>query len=252
MLTQMKGSHRPGFAETLDTEFVHGKVPTPDQLFGGPDVHLASWRVIMLTGFPPNMGGSPLFHRKEFQRTTDGTIVGCNIFRADWRWGWFKLDLEAGKVNADVVDGPPANGSMLIDYDVPENGWLLRGNIVDYVRTTLDPDVLIGRFYYRLWSDFRFGGFFHAVRLIPHAQVSTVGSSPTPRIRPSRVVVKPPRTRASKVAADKSSGCYLCGAPDTALSICCRKPVCASHRFGTGSIQDGFTCSKHPFYPLVD
>jgi hypothetical protein len=141
----------------LDAEFVHGKIPMLDDLFGGPDVHVAEWQVVMLTGFLPNMGGPLLRHRKQFMRTTDRSVVGCNLFRDDYRWGWFKLDPAIGGLFF---------GSLLIDYDVPENG-VLRGHIQDFVRTTLDPNVLIGRFYLKPWSTFRYVGFFKLIRLSP-------------------------------------------------------------------------------------
>lgn len=151
MTTQTKNSDKPSFVETLDAEFVHGKIPTSVDLFGSLDVHVAEWQVVMETGFLPNMGGRLLRHRKRFMRTTDGSVVGCNFFRDDWDWGWFKLDA--------------ACGSLFIDYGVPENGVLLRGRIEDFVRTTLDPNVLIGRFYLKLGGTFRFVGYFHLVRL---------------------------------------------------------------------------------------
>ncbi len=145
-------------AEYHDAEFAHGKIPTPDELFDNLNQQVAEWQVVMLTGLVPNMSGPRLRHRKQFMRTTDGSIVGCNLFRDDWHWGWFKLDPKAGA---------RLSGSLLIDYDVPENGTLLRGRIQDIVRTTLDPNVLIGRFYLKLGGAFRFAGFFKLIRLSP-------------------------------------------------------------------------------------
>jgi len=151
MTIETKNSSKSRLVETLGAEFVRGKIPTSDDLFGGPDVHAAEWQVVMLTGFLPNMGGRLLRHRKRFMRTTDGNVVGYNLFRDDWRWGWFKLDT--------------ACRAMFIDYGVPENGVLLRRRIQDFVRTTLDPNVLIGGFYLKLGDTFRFVGYFHLVRL---------------------------------------------------------------------------------------
>jgi len=153
MLVRMKGRHRPSLRQICDAEFVHGQVPTLDQLFGGPDIRLATWQVVMLTGLLPDMSGWPLRHRKEFQRyDVEYGVVGCNLFR-DWDWGWFKLGV--------------ADGSMVIDYDMEDNGRVLRGRIRDHLRTTLDPNMLIGRFYVRTRKAFRFAGFFHLVRLQP-------------------------------------------------------------------------------------
>lgn len=42
--------------------------------------------------------------------------------------------------------------------------------------------------------------------------------------------------------------CFACSATEgLALSTCCNRLCCGSHRFGDGSIASGFTCSDHPF-----
>lgn len=42
--------------------------------------------------------------------------------------------------------------------------------------------------------------------------------------------------------------CFACGATyRLVVAICCRRPCCPSHRYGTGDVSSGFTCSDHPF-----
>lgn len=47
--------------------------------------------------------------------------------------------------------------------------------------------------------------------------------------------------------------CYICSQScgGVEISICCHKPVCGHHRVGTGSISDGYTCTRHPFWPMA-
>jgi hypothetical protein len=42
--------------------------------------------------------------------------------------------------------------------------------------------------------------------------------------------------------------CFACEVTERlVLAICCKRPCCPNHRYGTGSHESGFTCSDHPF-----
>jgi len=42
--------------------------------------------------------------------------------------------------------------------------------------------------------------------------------------------------------------CFACEVTERLeLAICCKRPCCPNHRYGTGAHESGFTCSDHPF-----
>jgi hypothetical protein len=138
----------------LERRFRLGHAPEPTRLLcpdGGP----AEWRVDMLTGPIPNMGGWPLHHRKWFD-----DLGGCNLLRG-YRWGQFEYH---SAVYSRKVDG---DGGLVLclDYDVPEIQFKPTRRIVDYVRTTYDPDVMLGRFHVRWRGRLRFLGYFSLTRV---------------------------------------------------------------------------------------
>lgn len=110
----------------------------------------------MLTGILPNMGGRWFHHRKQFVKMGD-MILGCNLLFDNFHWGWFRVWNDG---RAAYEDSRPV---LFIDYDVPENNFLT-SRIRDFVRTTSDPDVLIGRFNLSLKSRARFLGYFTLTR----------------------------------------------------------------------------------------
>jgi hypothetical protein len=138
----------------LDAVFADGQSPTVASLFFSRNVEwgdAAEWCVNMLTGPIPDMGGSPLHHRKRFTVVPDG-IVGVNILRARYRWGRF--------VVSHVVSSQ--GGCMMLDYDRRSN--LLTRSVRDLLRTTSDPNVLIGKFC--LGRNLRFLAYFSLTRLL--------------------------------------------------------------------------------------
>lgn len=114
--------------------FLQGKAPDPKSLLG-PNGEKAEWRVDMLTGPIPNMGGKWFRHRKVFELVGD-EVRGCNILFSNFKWGRFVVKTH----DVEGID-------CCIDYNVPENTFT-RG-IEDFVRTTEDPNVLIGEFYFK-------------------------------------------------------------------------------------------------------
>jgi hypothetical protein len=136
----------------LDVVFRQGSCPAAASLLG-PGGRLAEWRVDMLTGPVPSMGGRVLRHRKQFWGRPGGSVVGCNVLFRDLRWGWFSLG------DRDIL-----GRGLIVDYDQPENG-LLRDRVRDYVRQVGVPGVLLGRFYL-MWRGYpRFVGYFSMTRL---------------------------------------------------------------------------------------
>lgn len=134
--------------------FCAGGLP-PEASLLGPGL-ASEWRVDVRTGLVPSMGGWPLRHRKRLAAYRGRVnLIGENVLRRDIRWGFFVTeDLQLGC----FVTESPAWGSalseidhrpsMLLNYDLPANGWFVR-QIRDHVRTTSDPNVLIGRMYFR-------------------------------------------------------------------------------------------------------
>lgn len=52
----------------------------------------------------------------------------------------------------------------------------------------------------------------------------------------------------SKAVRYLEEKCSFCDSQDRVeRAICCHKPVCPSHRYGTGAKDEGFTCQDHPF-----
>jgi hypothetical protein len=123
--------------------FAMGKCPMASRLLG-PQRELSQWRVDMLTGPIPNLGGAPFHHTKQFYWSeANNRFTGCNLFFGGRvSWGAFTLDDSS---YMDVVD---RQGVLFFDYNQPRNSDLTRGKIADHVRTTDDFNVLIGEFYY--------------------------------------------------------------------------------------------------------
>jgi hypothetical protein len=144
--------------------FAKGACPKAIDLLG-PHGAFAEWRVDMLTGPFPNLGGRLFRHRKQFYATTPSRtpsgVTGCNVFFTNTRWGWFNLD------DTNAFDNIDKRGVLFIDYDQPENSSLTRGKIVDRVRTTTDPNVLLGEFYYALDGHSMGPFYFSLTRIAP-------------------------------------------------------------------------------------
>lgn len=135
----------------LEAIYRYGSIPMPESLLG-PKGGPAEWRVVMLTGPIPNMGGKLFHHRKRFWRRGEGDeVIGENVLFDDTQWGHFTLRLWAG--------------ALLIDYNTNANGVSRR--IRDLVRTTPDPNLLIGKFHLVWRSKPRFLGYFTLARRAP-------------------------------------------------------------------------------------
>ena len=131
-----------------------GQVPSSDNLLGENGTP-CEWRVDMLTGPIPNMGGWPLHHRKIFWRidlSESGRTCGLNIFGKGWGWGSFYV--------------VPAEDRALFGYDLPDNSVPLR-KIRDEARTTSNPNILIGQFYYRLPVVGYWGPYYFSLTRLP-------------------------------------------------------------------------------------
>lgn len=118
------------------------------------DGHLpCEWSVRMLTGPVPDMGGKLVRHRKRFWApdSKGSAVCGVNVVRDSTCWGYHCVEVGWGR------DGRPAT---VLDYDLPVNTFLTR-SIVDHVRVTGDPDLLVGKFY--LGDSFL--GYFTLARL---------------------------------------------------------------------------------------
>lgn len=133
----------------LDMVFQMGECPDALSLLG-PEGAPSEWRVDMLNGLLPNLAGWPFHHRKLFYYLpTDaaadgcprGIVGGCNLMFGKRRWGHFLLDDE------HVFSDNDKKLVLFIDYDQSENGFATR-DIRDYVRTTNNPDLLLGEFWY--------------------------------------------------------------------------------------------------------
>lgn len=129
--------------------FAAGKVFHPTDLLA-PDGGAREWRVRILTGLIPNMGGRILRHRKRFY-LAGGKVRGVNVLCNALYWGYH-----------DVLPGWGRDGrlAMVLDYGVPCNSFLTN-HITDVVRTTEDPTLLVGKLYCGDW----FGGHFTLERL---------------------------------------------------------------------------------------
>lgn len=110
----------------------------------------------MVTGPIPNMGRWPFNHGKTFAESLNNRVEGYNFLLGPNYWGFFHLSDEE-------------EGSMLIDYDEPANGRII-SRIRDYVRKTSDPNLMVGKFYFRIGKTWRFLAYFTLTR-IPNTQV---------------------------------------------------------------------------------
>ena len=131
--------------DSLETLFSMGTCPTVNRMVGcGAG---AEWQVSMLSGPIPNLGGRFFRHRKRFD--WGNGVFGHNILFSRFAWGFFK------------ALWPWDNGynQMLLDYDQPTNTFTRR--IHDVVRTTPNPDIMIGKFF---WGKC-FLGYFSLTRI---------------------------------------------------------------------------------------
>lgn len=147
----------PRRRKKLEKIFLEGKVPAKASLLE-PDGRLSEWRVDMLTGPIPNMGGKWFRHRKQIVGVGE-EILGCNILFANYRWGRFQI-LDDGRVAYDGDKLPV----LFLDYAIHGNGKVT-SSIRDFVRTTKDVNVLIGRFNLNFWGRKWFLGYFSLRRL---------------------------------------------------------------------------------------
>jgi hypothetical protein len=108
------------------------------------------------------MSGKRLRHRKLFRpgQSPDDLIEGCNINCSDICWGSF-IVMQDTRSAVNIGDDKPVT---CISYDVMKNGRLTR-RIRDYIRTTSDPNVMIGKFYVKWRGKYRFKGFFTLTRI---------------------------------------------------------------------------------------
>ena len=132
------------------------------------------WRVDMLTGPIPNLGGKFFRHRKRFiyscavatEIDQEGNAIcrysgpmmvyGHNTFFAKTRWGWFRVDNpESDGISATVLN----YGSMKC-----VNGCLI-SRIENTLRTTVSKDVLLGKSFYNLGKRELGPYFFSLTRL---------------------------------------------------------------------------------------
>jgi hypothetical protein len=140
--------------------FAMGKCPVAARLLG-PLYGVSEWRVDLLTGPIPNLGGGYFKHRKQFHRRANGKVAGCNLFFRDLRWGWFVLDDRRDSDNVDL------RRVLVFDYDQLENGLVTRDRMLDLVRTTDDPNVLLGEVRYALWGLVAGPYYFTLTRMDP-------------------------------------------------------------------------------------
>ena len=140
--------------------FASGSCPVATDLLG-PERHLAEWRVDMLTGPIPSLGG--IFrHRKQFYLASgSGKVKGSNLFFSNFFWGGFALD------DSNAFDSIDHRGVLLVDYDQIENSPFTRGKILDRVRTTANPNIHLGEFYYSLGSHSMGPYYFSLTRIEP-------------------------------------------------------------------------------------
>ena len=153
-------------SRALETLFRAGNKPESETLLG-PNGEPCEWTVEMLTGPIPDMGGKRLRHRKVFERPAangnvrDGNVRGCNINCSNVHWGAFYVSLSSYN-DGDYSDEKP------VAYLVYNGGSITR-RICDMIRTTNDPNVLIGKFFYKWRGRYRFLGYFTLTRIQPKA-----------------------------------------------------------------------------------
>jgi len=136
--------------DILKALFIAGSAPQPEAMLG-PGGSFSEWDVTMLTGILPNLGRRWTQHRKQFYNRMNIGVSGCNILFGDMRFGWFNLAQSKSEIDNREV--------LHIDYAVAENGSVTR-LISDQIRTTSDPNMMIGRFYFKD----RFMGYFALTR----------------------------------------------------------------------------------------
>jgi len=150
----------------LAARYAKGSAPMPAMLLGA-NGKSSKWRVTMLTGPIPNMGGWPFYHYKEFVPYTL-VVRGYNVFvlsvmirfllwfiswliHFDGYWGRFFLESK--------------NEHLLVNYDESENTWITR-RIRDHLRTTEKPDEMLGKFHWVFRGREIFLGYFTLTRIV--------------------------------------------------------------------------------------
>ena len=126
--------------------FKAGQVPDN---FLSPDGRPQEWSIRMVTGPIPSMDFWPLRHRK---RIVD-KFCGANIFFDNFLWGYFNC---YNRVK---------DSSKWLDYSNNSGNSKFTNRILDTIRTTPNPDVMIGKFYYKLFGKYRFLGHFTMTRI---------------------------------------------------------------------------------------
>jgi hypothetical protein len=164
---------RPMFKKwrDLEEEFRSGWAPLASDLLG-PRGENAEWRVTMLTGPIPDLGGSLLRHRKRFYRGDGRVVRGHNVFRRGWGWGCFEI-----RFGVSGLDWRPV---LCLVYDVPANMFCAR-LVSDEVRVVAPrgelfaepslPSELLGRFCY--------GGIFLGYFRLDRLGIEVVSASST-------------------------------------------------------------------------
>jgi len=120
--------------------FATGEAPKPESLLAEGN-QPSEWDVIMLAGPLPNLNRKWICHRKRFYLRRD-RVCGTNLVFGRTRFGWF--DPRRTSWLPDL-----AGSALLLDYEEDPRNGIIMSRVRDYVRTTPDPDLLLGRFYYR-------------------------------------------------------------------------------------------------------
>lgn len=102
----------------------------------------SAWRVDVVSGPLPSMGGWPLRHEKRFENGSQfggGFVTGVNVFRGRLSWGRFRIFEEYSEVAGSW------GHSLIFCYDTKGAAWPVR-RMVDYVRATDDFGLLVGAY----------------------------------------------------------------------------------------------------------
>lgn len=130
--------------------FEDGFVPSYEDILKNSLTQI--WSVKMVTGPIPNMSYWPISHRKVFYgNPLSRAVNGWNL--TSYPWGFF----------GTWAAGLGRSASRYLDYDRKENGPILR-RVADKIRTTDDPNVMVGKFFYLLFDKPRFLGYFTLTR----------------------------------------------------------------------------------------